>query len=398
MWRFRCYVPNLRFRGYCNPWSLETFSSCFEYLSNNALSRESLNYFGGSMKNIHYGDILINLPTVVSFSDHRIPFINEKISVRHDILKQGDIVIADTAEDYEVGKALEILSEDGLKAVAGLHTIPCRPKVTFAQGYLAYYLGSPAHKRRLLPLIQGIKVYGISKRALSDLPIFFPTIEEQKKISDLFITIDRKIEAQNKIIEKYESLIKQLNNDLFSRDINCKIGDFIQECSKRNKNGAFVNVLSVSNKNGFVKQSEQFEDKELASEDKTNYKIVQKGDFAFNPARINVGSIALLKNQETGIVSPMYICFKAKNLPNEVLEFYFLSSSFKKEMNKRLEGSVRMCLTIDGMKNIRFHKPDEKEVNLLNHLTKLKDFVSTNRKILDLYNSQKKYLLSNLFI
>ena len=239
----------------------------------------------------------------------------------------------------------------------------------------------------------------INQEVMKRIPLFVPdSLEEENKIGTFLTLINERIATQNKIIEKYESLIKQLNDDLFSHDSNSKIGDFIQESSKRNKDGTIINVLSVSNKNGFVKQSEQFEDKELASEDKTNYKIVQKGDFAFNPARINVGSIALLKNQEIGIVSPMYICFKAKNVPNEVLESYFSSSSFKKEMNKRLEGSVRMCLTIDGMKNIHFHKPSEKEIDILNNLSKLKELVSLNKRILDLYNLQKSYLLSNLFI
>ena len=264
--------------------------------------------------------------------------------------------------------------------------------------FLYYYLQSHRLHKSLMRRANGSTFLEISNYEVGSTILYMSDLKVQQQIASFLSKIDRRIETQNKIIEKYESLIKQLNDDLFSREINCKIGDFIQECSKRNKDGAILNVLSVSNKNGFVKQSEQFEDKELASEDKTNYKIVQKGDFAFNPARINVGSIALLKKQETGIVSPMYICFKAKNIPNEVLESYFSSSSFKKEMNKRLEGSVRMCLTIDGMKNIRFHKPDEKEVNLLNHLTKLRDFVSINKKILVLYNSQKKYLLSNLFI
>lgn len=241
-------------------------------------------------------------------------------------------------------------------------------------------------------------VPSLTSSTIESIDISIPSLEEQCKVSKFLTLIDQRIETQNKIIEKYESLIKQLNDDLFSHDINSKIGEYIQESSKRNKDGSITNVLSVSNKNGFVKQSEQFEDKELASEDKTNYKIVQKGDFAFNPARINVGSIALLKNQEIGIVSPMYICFKARNIPNEVLESYFSSSSFKKEMNKRLEGSVRMCLTIDGMKNIHFHKPNEKEIDILNHLSKLKELVNLNKRISDLYNSQKSYLLSNLFI
>ena len=264
--------------------------------------------------------------------------------------------------------------------------------------YLYYYLQTYRIHKSLIRRASGSTFLEISNYEVGNTDIFIPDLNIQEKIAIFLSKIDDRIETQNKIIEKYESLIKQLNDDIFSRGDNSKISDFIQELSKRNKEGAVTNVLSVSNKNGFVKQSEQFEDKELASEDKTNYKIVQKGDFAFNPARINVGSIALLKNQEIGIVSPMYICFKAKNIPSEILESYFSSSSFKKEMNKRLEGSVRMCLTIDGMKNIRFHNPSKKEIDILSRLTKLKELVVISKRILDLYNSQKSYLLSNLFI
>ena len=265
-----------------------------------------------------------------------------------------------------------------------------------AEKYIYYFLQSKEQYWK--KMAQGSTFTCISSDDITKLICNYPSNLGRKKTELLFNALDERIRTQNKIIEKYESLIKQLNDDIFSRGDNSKISDFIQELSKRNKDGAVTNVLSVSNKNGFVKQSEQFEDKELASEDKTNYKIVQKGDFAFNPARINVGSIALLKNQEIGIVSPMYICFKAKNIPSEILESYFSSSSFKKEMNKRLEGSVRMCLTIDGMKNIRFHNPSKKEIDILSRLTKLKELVVISKRILDLYNSQKSYLLSNLFI
>lgn len=64
-------------------------------------------------------------------------------------------------------------------------------------------------------------------------------------------------------------------------------------------------MLSVSNKQGFINQSEQFEDRIVASDDTSNYKVVKKDDFAYNPARINVGSIARLTSFEIGIVSPM---------------------------------------------------------------------------------------------
>ena len=136
----------------------------------------------------------------------------------------------------------------------------------------------------------------------------------------------------------------------------------------------------------------------MASEDKTNYKIVENGTFAYNPARINVGSIALYTKAEEGIVSPMYICFKSKAGLEKILEMFFKSQSFKREMNKRLEGSVRMCLTIDAMKNIKFHMPDVNEQKSLILVEKLNMKKALETDLLNRYLEQRNYLLSNLFI
>ena len=106
----------------------------------------------------------------------------------------------------------------------------------------------------------------------------------------------------------------------------------------------------MSYRSKFIEQSEQFEDRIVASDDTSNYKVVKRNDFAYNPARINVGSIARLTTFEDGIVSPMYICFQAKQqiLP-EYLEYFFYTRYFHNEMLKRLEGSVRMCLSWDSL-------------------------------------------------
>ena len=374
-------VPNLRFPKYSSEWITTKYDSVCKVFSGGTPKSSNKEYYKGDIPFIRSGEIHLDKTEL---------FINEK-ALRESsakMINKGDLLLAlygATSGEIDISRIEGAINQ----AILCIKTDQNKQFIKYGwESKVTKYLST---------YLQGGQG-NLSAEIFKSIRVDLTEKDEQAKIGYFLVLLDDRIKTQNKIIEKYESLIKQLNDDLFSREINCKIGDFIQECSKRNKDGAILNVLSVSNKNGFVKQSEQFEDKELASEDKTNYKIVQKGDFAFNPARINVGSIALLKKQETGIVSPMYICFKAKNIPNEVLESYFSSSSFKKEMNKRLEGSVRMCLTIDGMKNIRFHKPDEKEVNLLNHLTKLRDFVSINKKILVLYNSQKKYLLSNLFI
>ena len=163
--------------------------------------------------------------------------------------------------------------------------------------------------------------------------------------------LDERISIQNKVIEDLKKLKTALCEQLYNEhNPNSHIGDLIEQKSIRNRVSEDLKVLSVSNRYGFIEQSEQFEDLTVASEDTSNYKIVSLNDFAYNPARINVGSVARLKSFDKGIVSPMYICFHCKdNVRPEFLEHFFSTKFFYLEMEKRLEGSVRMCLSFEGM-------------------------------------------------
>ena len=184
-----------------------------------------------------------------------------------------------------------------------------------------------------------------------------------------------------------------------SSKLSC-IGDAIVQTSNRNKTGVLHNVLSVSNIHGFVKQSEQFEDRNIASEDTSNYKIVERNEFAFNPARINVGSIARLMTYENGIVSPMYICFRTKDcLQPEYLEYFFETKQFVFEMKRRLEGSVRQCLSFDGLCNIPFIIPImEQQQRIEQHISVLTQKIQLENDILRLLHEQKSGLLNQMFI
>lgn len=178
------------------------------------------------------------------------------------------------------------------------------------------------------------------------------------------------------------------------------IGDFIEQTSKRNKDCAILNVLSVSNSQGFIQQSEQFENRIVASDDTSNYKIVARNDFAFNPARINVGSIARLTTFERGIVSPMYICFRTKdNLFPEYLDYYFESKRFFAEIQKRLEGSVRQCLSFEGLCNIPLCIPTvEVQQQIGKRLSTLAEEIKLEIDFLELLQRQKRFLLHQMFI
>ena len=237
---------------------------------------------------------------------------------------------------------------------------------------------------------------------LRNLKLSYPQIEEQKKISRLLSLLDERIATQNKIIEDLKKLKSAIIEIEYTPNTKTTshIGDVIEQISKRNKNNAIKNVLSVSNRQGFIKQSDQFENRNIASEDTSNYKIVEQNNFAFNPARINVGSIARLTTFEKGIVSPMYICFRPQeNVAPEYIDYFFESKHFYCEIQKRLEGSVRQCLSFEGLCNIPLSLPSFEMQQLIGkRLFTLGQKIKTETDLLELLNKQKQYLLRQMFI
>ena len=267
--------------------------------------------------------------------------------------------------------------------------------------FFAYQLNGK-RKIDIAKVAQGVSVVHLYGEHLKKIKIAYPSIEEQTKIAEMLSLIDRRISTQNKIIEDLKKLKVAIIENVFEdKCCNYKIGDIIRQVSNRNKSNNVLNVLSVSNKLGFVEQSEQFEDRTIASEDITKYKIVRTNDFAYNPARINVGSIARLKQQhESGIVSPMYICFHTKKdvLP-EYLEIFFHTQFFKHEMYKRLEGSVRLCLSYEGLTNIPIFIPGiPAQLEISKRIFVFERKIATEEYYLNALEQQKQYLLQQIFI
>ncbi len=262
-----------------------------------------------------------------------------------------------------------------------------------------YYLAQ-TQKRHFIKYASGSTFLEISNSEIKKTKCAVPSIEEQTEIATFLSAIDRKIEVQNKIIEDLKVLKKELCNKVFSKGSFVRLGVLIEEVTTRNKFNTYDNVLSVSNKMGFIKQSEQFEDRTVASENKSNYKVVTEGCFAYNPARINVGSIALLSTYKIGIISPMYVCFKTKSsLDSEYLNFYFQSNVFYKELQQKLEGSVRQCLTYENMCEIRIpYVSIEEEKEIATVLKKFVTMIATEEKYLKVLQKQKSYFLNAMFI
>ncbi len=215
-------APKIRFKGFTDAWELRKLSLSFDILQNNTLSRSELSIENGAARNVHYGDILVKYGEVLDLKTEELPFIQSSQTVdklKGSFLQNGDIIMADTAEDETAGKCTEIANLDNMNVLAGLHTIPLRPKQKYAVGYLGYYMNSGSFHDKLLPLMQGTKVTSISKSALQGMSILRPAdLEEQRQIGTYFRTLDRLITLHQRKCETLKKLKKSMLQKMFPKN------------------------------------------------------------------------------------------------------------------------------------------------------------------------------------
>lgn len=332
--------PEIRFAGYETEWIEKKFDETFNILSNNTLSRDALNYDDGVAKNVHYGDVLVKFGEYLDVNREQLPYINDAtvaLKFLKSYLKDGYIVIADTAEDESVGKCTEVIGVGDTPVISGLHTIPCRPKQNYAPKYMGYYLNSKAYHDKLLPLMQGVKVTSISKTGIKDTDVIISNeFEEQEKIGKFLSLLDDMITSES---SKYDKLIIVKNSMLdkmfpidgsnvpeirfggFTDDWELrKLGDCFSERSESMPNGELISVTI----NDGVKKFSELGRHDNSNEDKSKYKKVCVGDIAYNSMRMWQGASGYSPYE--GIVSPAYTVLA----PNEGIDSKCISYLFKR--------------------------------------------------------------------
>ena len=214
-------VPHLRFPEFSGEWKKVNVSKLLDFYSTNSLSWEQLDYNNGKIKNLHYGLIHKGLSTMIDVFSASLPYIKEgTIPKSYTLFKEGDVAFADASEDTnDVAKAIEVINCDGQQIVSGLHTIHGRDNSNQTViGYKGYAFASDSFHKQIRRIAQGTKVFSISIRNFDEVYIGVPSKDEQTKIAKLLIAIDERIATQNKIIEKLQSLIKGLSQQLLSSE------------------------------------------------------------------------------------------------------------------------------------------------------------------------------------
>ena len=348
-------------------WEVRSFSQVFDMYPNNTYPRECMNDSHGTVKNIHYGDVLIKYPTIVDVNRCQIPYLNEDVKVKTQrFIQSGDVIIADTAEDDAVGKCVEVMNTSNAKVVAGLHTFFCRPYMPFASGWLGYYLNSSNYHNQLIPFITGIKVSSISKTSIQDTKLLVPPIAEQSAIAEALSDVDGLIVALNKKIAK-KRLVKQgaMQQLLTGKKrlpgftdewVEKKLGNIGYTYSGLTGKGkedfgrgnakyvTFLNVLS----NPILKE-ELFESvavSETEHQNKANF-----GDLFFNTSSEtpeDVGTCAVLLSHQNNLYLNSF-CFGYRLTDNNILGLYlayfFRSNTGRQLMTALAQGATRYNLS-----------------------------------------------------
>ena len=389
-------VPNLRFPEFTEEWKETKIGDITSKVGSgvtpkggSAVYKTSGHLFIRS-QNVGNGRFLLDDVAYIDEATHKKQINTE--------LKDGDVLLNITGAS--IGRTT-VVNKNVEGGNVNQHVCIIRLLEDYSPNYICNYLLSYGGQKQIDSFQAGGNREGLNFEQIRSIKFSIPSFREQSKIASLLSLLEERIATQNKIIEDLKKLKVAIIEKVFSeKKCNYKIGDVISQVSIRNKSKKETNILSVSNKWGFVEQSEQFEDRIVASEDITNYKVVRTNDFAYNPARINVGSIARLKRYESGIVSPMYICFHSQNaLLPEYLELFFYTLYFKHEMYKRLEGSVRLCLSFEGLTNIPIFIPEittQREISI--KVNSIETKIGIEETYLNALKDQKQYLLKHMFI
>ncbi|WP_347282638.1 restriction endonuclease subunit S, partial [uncultured Alistipes sp.] len=382
-------VPHLRFPEFCGEWKDCSIQDYGEVVTGNTPPTSHAEYYeNGTYLWASPADLGINK----NITETKTKLSLSGFKKTKNIPKGSVLVTCIGSTIGKMGMATETMASN-----QQINSIVVNDK---SNCDFVYYAICRAFPRYLAEVgVQAVPI--LSKSNFEKLPNYTTCREEQDKIGYFLNLLDERIATQNKIIEKLETLIKGIVDLSYDNSATTKkLGNVIAQISQRNKSGKEMVVLSVNNKQGFIEQSEQFEERIIASDDTSNYKMVCINDFAYNPARINVGSIARLKDKECGIVSPMYICFRTLgNMLPEYLELFFKTKQFALDVDKRLEGSVRLCLSYEGLCEIAIPIiAIEKQKTLVEKIASLYSKLDIEKKFLRNYKMQKQYLLSQMFI
>ena len=350
-----------------------------------------------------------NLPNII---DGNVP-------KNYELCKEGDIVFADASEDTnEVAKAVEYYNLNGKKVVCGLHTIHGRDnKNKTVVGYKGYAFSSMSFHHQIRRIAQGTKIYSINTKNFSECYVGIPSKEEQQKIADLLRLIDERIATQNKIIDKLQSLIKGLEDNLLDNPLWKKtyLRSFMQFFSTNSLSWEQLSYEEGEIRNLHYGLIHGFQTRGISSASlpmikneaiPKQYTLCQVGDVAFADASEDTSEIA--KSVEfADTIEGDTICglhtIHGRDIKNRTVVgfkgFAFNSRYFHNQIKRLAQGTKVFSITANNLSSCYVYLPDfDTQKAIVKLLKTYEEKLLVSKRLLEQYEKQKQYLLRQMFI
>lgn len=366
--------PKIRFKGYTDDWEQRKLGEVLDDMYNGQTpSRKRDEYWNGNIRWLSSGEL--NRGTVYS----SIETITEegKNSANLRVVPKGTFVMAITG--------LEASGTRGNCALLGFDTtlnqscMALFPKQDILISQFLFQWYRMVGEEYGINYTQGTKQQSYNAELIKILPILLPSIDEQKKIASYLNSIDHLITLHQRKCEETKKLKKYMLQKMFPQNGQTvpeirfasftdaweqrKFSEFIENVAVRNREGVELECYAVTNDRGFIRQKEAHDDfGYMADVDTTAYNIVPPNSFAYNPARINVGSIGYYTGAENVIVSSLYEVFQIANyVDDRFMWHWFKSDHFSKWIERLQEGSVRLYFYYDKLIQCEMKMPSLEE-------------------------------------
>lgn len=410
-------VPQLRFPEFQNAGEWEPVTLKNIGKTYNGLSGKSGGDFGTGEPYVAYKQVFNG--TTIKIED--CPLVAIKEGEKQNKLKKGDILVTISSETAQEIGMVNVITEDFKRSVyLNSFCFIFRPHNNcFIPSFAKYLFSSPSYRKQIISIAQGITRYNLSKDNFLKLTLFIPNLEEQQKIASCLLFIDNAISATTQKLEQFKAQKNALLQKLFPRrgettpEIRFpefqnggkwetrNLGEVTTIVNKRNRSNRSLPIYSISNKDGFLLQTEQFDglDSVKRGYDISMYKIVGKNTFAYNPARINVGSIGYSNNLKEVLISSLYVCFKTtEEVDDSFLKCYFDTLDFRQSVESNVEGGIRSYLFYENFSRIKIQLPSiQEQKQIASTLMSINALIEIVENKIALLEEHKKGLLQRLF-
>ena len=390
-------VPNLRFPEFEGEWEEHYLSDYLDF--KNGLNPKP-ERFGKGIRFISVMDILNN--AVITNDCIRASVDVSEEELLSFCVENGDILFQRSSETLEdVGRANVYM--DNKPAVFGGFVIRGKKKAEYDPLFFRYLLASPFARKKIIPMGAGAQHFNIGQEGLNKVKLHFALLDEQKKIARLLSLLDERIAIQNKIIDKLQSLIKGISNRLLYADnsMSIRIEEMLIERSERTKKNNQYEILS-STVNGIFSQRDYFS-KDIASDNNVGYKIIHLHDIVLSPQNLWMGNINFNDKFDIGIVSPSYKVFSIadgfdKKYVAALLKTHHALYNYML-VSEQGASTVRRNLNYEAFEQLVFKIPSLNKQQEIGHvISLLKSQLENANLLIKTYNSQKQYLLRQMFI